>query len=224
MTGRQVLALSFGELTLPIDCLDPETELRLRAQLRRGKGRRRMVTVVPVPGDTQDVEGHTFAGTLRSVLVHVRMNETGESRPVRVQFPTSSDADHFRRNLLAAGVLAGSLALGSVGVASLANQGAGSAGTANAGSQVVQSVTRPNMDLVLPGNRYSGKSAVKATLELENPAALSNQDVTLPGSRYSGKAAIKATLDLEPAAPSDEQVVLPGSRYSGKASVEETLK
>ena len=225
MTGaRRTLALSFGELTLPIECLDPETEQRLRAQLRQGR-RRPKVTVVPTPGGEQDVEGHTFAGTLRTVLVHVRVGDSGTSQPVRVNFPTAGEADHFRRNLLATGVLAGTLALGTFGAASLANRPLADTGVTESQATVQTSVQSATQGVVLPGSPYSGKAAIAESLDLQQPGTLAEQQVLVPGNPFSGKAAVKESLDLGPAAaPADQEVVLPGSPYSGKAAVEESLK
>lgn len=221
--AMKALALSFGELTLPIDCLDPETEQRLRAQLREGKTRPK-VTVLPAPRGDQDVEGHTFAGTLRSVLVHVRVGESGEPQAVRVHFPSTGEAEHFRRNLLATGVLAGTLALGTFGAASLANKPLAESGVP--GSQaVVQTSVQSAGALVPPGSPYSGKAAVEESLDLQKLGALEEQQVLVPGNPYSGKAAVKESLELGPSAtPADQQVVLPGNPFSGKAAVEESLK
>ena len=222
--AMKALALSFGELTLPIDCLDPETEQRLRAQLRQGKTRPK-VTVLPAPRGDKDVEGHTFAGTLRSVLVHVRVGDSGEPQAVRVHFPSTGEAEHFRRNLLATGVLAGTLALGTFGAASLANRPLAEPGVPGSQATVQTSAQSATQGVVLPGSPYSGKAAITESLDLQQPGTLAEQQVLVPGNPFSGKAAVKESLDLGPAATAtDQEVVLPGSPYSGKAAVEESLK
>lgn len=104
-------ALSIAELgqTVPLTLRDPEADKRLRAALKD-----ETATVSVRLDDDADVEGHTFAGALRSVALrlHVDENDT-EGHAVSVHFPTAADADNFRKRLIATGIIAGSLVFAS---------------------------------------------------------------------------------------------------------------
>ena len=95
-----------ARLTFP----DPKTEQRIRAGLKTG----RTTSVRILPVERAEVEGHVLDS--QSVLVNLQLEgDDVEGHAINVHFPTAADADNFRRNVLAAGILAGTIVLGSAG-------------------------------------------------------------------------------------------------------------
>jgi hypothetical protein len=95
-----------ARLTFP----DPKTEQRIRAGLKTG----RATSVRIAPAERSDVEGHVLDS--QSVLVNLQLEgDDTEGHAINVHFPTAADADNFRRNVLAAGLLAGTIVIGSAG-------------------------------------------------------------------------------------------------------------
>lgn len=95
-----------ARLTFP----DPKTEQRIRAGLRTG----RATSVRIAPAERAEVEGHVLDS--QSVLVNLQLEgDDTEGHAINVHFPTAADADKFRRNVLAAGILAGTIVIGSAG-------------------------------------------------------------------------------------------------------------
>jgi hypothetical protein len=114
------LAIGDSEQMMPVGFPDPQTEERLREQLNTAAKQKLPVRIEL--SEQPDVEGNTFGATLRSVWVNVRM-DAGEivGPPISVHFPSAEEAALFRRRLIAAGVLAGTIAVASVGAIGLAN-------------------------------------------------------------------------------------------------------
>ena len=103
-----------GQQQVPLTFPDEKAEQRLRARLKTGQA----VAVRIAPTDSSDVQGHAL--DLSSVWVNLQLEgDDTEGHAIRVQFPTIADADRFRRNMLAAGILAGSIAIGSAGAIAL---------------------------------------------------------------------------------------------------------
>ena len=101
-----------GQQQVPLTFADPKAEQRLRARLNAG----RATPVRIAPADPADVQGHALDLTQESVWLNLQLEgDDTEGHAIRVQFPTVADADRFRRNMLAAGILAGSIAIGSAG-------------------------------------------------------------------------------------------------------------
>jgi len=99
--GQQPVRLTFP---------DPKTEQRLRAGLKTGRG----TSVRIAPAERSDVEGHVLDS--QSVLLSLQLEgDDTEGHAINVHFPTAADADNFRRNVIAAGILAGTIVLGSAG-------------------------------------------------------------------------------------------------------------
>jgi hypothetical protein len=99
--GQQPVRLTFP---------DPKTEQRLRAGLKTG----RATSVRIAPAERSDVEGHVLDS--QSVLLSLLLEgDDTEGHAINVHFPTAADADKFRRNVLAAGILAGTIVIGSAG-------------------------------------------------------------------------------------------------------------
>jgi hypothetical protein len=95
-----------ARLTFP----DPKTEERIRAGLKTG----RTTSVRIAPAERAEVEGHVLDS--QSVLVNLQLEgDDVEGHAINVHFPTAADADNFRRNVLAAGILAGTIVIGSAG-------------------------------------------------------------------------------------------------------------
>lgn len=119
--------LTIGDLDQVVSMAFPDaaTEQRLNARLRSGD--QRFVGVQIAPVDETDVTGHALAGAERSINVRVSLDEDDtEGHAISVHFPTTADADRFRRRLMTAGLLTGTIAIGSIGAVAVANMPAAS--------------------------------------------------------------------------------------------------
>ena len=99
-----------GEQPVRLSFPDPKTEERIRAGLKTGKP----TSVRIAPAARSDVEGHLLDSQTLLLNVLLEGDDT-EGHAINVHFPTAADADKFRRNMLAAGILAGTIVLGSAG-------------------------------------------------------------------------------------------------------------
>jgi len=109
-------ALTIGDQqqVVPMTFPDYKTEERLIARLNSSDGRALSVRITA--GEQSDVEGHAFDAALKSVWLKLQLEEDDtEGHAINVHFPTAAEADKFRRNLLAAGILAGAVVIGSAG-------------------------------------------------------------------------------------------------------------
>ena len=89
--------------------------------------------------DETDVSGHALAGAERSVFVRVNLDDDDtEGHAISVHFPTTADADRFRRRMITAGLLTGTIALGSIGAVAIANMPAASDVSFPANTQVYE--------------------------------------------------------------------------------------
>ena len=114
------LAIGDGREMMPVGFPDRVTEERLRDRLKTAA--KKTLAVRIELSEQPDVEGNTFGGTLRSVWVNVRLEADEIVGPaISVHFPTAEEAALFRRRLMAAGILAGTIAVASVGAIGLAN-------------------------------------------------------------------------------------------------------
>lgn len=114
--------LTIGDLeqVVPMAFPDGETERQLNARLRSGDDRAIKVRIAPA--SDADVEGHALAGAERSLVIKVGLDEDDtEGHAISVHFPTAAEAETFRRRLVAAGLLTGTIAIGSVGAVAIAN-------------------------------------------------------------------------------------------------------
>jgi len=101
---------------MPIAFPDQASEQRLRKSLAGSTGGALSVRITEA--QPADVEGHAL--DLSSVWVRLQLEgDDTEGHAIRVQFPTAADADKFRRSVLMAGILAGSVVLGSAGAIAL---------------------------------------------------------------------------------------------------------
>ena len=107
-----------GQQQVPLTFPDEKAEQRLRARLKAGEA----LSVRIAPTDASDVQGHALDLTQESVWLNLQLEgDDTEGHAIRVQFPTVADADKFRRNMLAAGVLAGSIVIGSAGAIAISS-------------------------------------------------------------------------------------------------------
>lgn len=107
-----------GQQQMPLTFPDEQAEQRLRARLKAGQA----LSVRIAPTDASDVQGHALDLTQESVWLNLQLEgDDTEGHAIRVQFPTVADADKFRRNMLAAGVLAGSIVIGSAGAIAISS-------------------------------------------------------------------------------------------------------
>jgi hypothetical protein len=101
-----------GQRQVPLAFPDEKAEQRLRARLRTGQA----MSVRIAPTEPSDVQGHSLDLAKDSIWLKLLLEgDDTEGHAIRVTFPTAADADKFRRNMLAAGVLAGSIVLASAG-------------------------------------------------------------------------------------------------------------
>ena len=105
-----------GERRMPLAFPDEKAEQRLRARLSTGQA----LSVRIAPTEPSDVQGHALDLAKDSIWLKLLLEgDDTEGHAIRVTFPTVADADKFRRNMLAAGVLAGSIVLASAGAIAL---------------------------------------------------------------------------------------------------------
>ena len=128
MTTNEGLALTIGDLrqVIPMAFPDPSVEERFRSMLRSGDDEALAVRITAP--DESDVEGHAYGATQRSVWIRVGVGDGDdtEGHAISVHFPTTADADRFRRRLMTAGLLTGTIAIGSLGAVAVANMPAAS--------------------------------------------------------------------------------------------------
>ncbi|HEX5039448.1 MAG TPA: hypothetical protein VFW95_04890 [Candidatus Limnocylindria bacterium] len=122
--------------------VDPDDAAWLQEKLRREPGSTRL----EIRYDDADTEGH--GNTNPRFKVILEGDDDTEGHAIALNFPTREEADAFRKRLMLAGVLAGTIAVGAVGGMGLANMsndaaGAGAASTAVSGSDWTQ-VERPD--------------------------------------------------------------------------------
>ena len=80
---------------------------------------------IRLPADDDDTEGH-LASAIVSVLVSGDDDDT-EGHAISLQFPSVKAANDFRRNVMAAGLITATIALGAIGGAALGSAAGGAA-------------------------------------------------------------------------------------------------
>lgn len=176
---QESLALTIGDQQqiVPMTFSDRRAEERFRAAVNSNARKALSVRITPAP--QSDVEGHAFDASLKSVWLKVELDEDDtEGHAISVRFPTAQDADKFRRNLLAAGVLVGAMVVGSAGAMALGNNPAAPGVTAPverpainqpvnginpATGKPLRSGFQEGVDLGAVGAAGSGASAAAAT-------------------------------------------------------------
>jgi hypothetical protein len=113
--------LTIGEQQVAMELGDARAEARLRDRLAKRSG---SIPVRLAPAPASDVEGHVFQVAQRSVAINLQMDDDDdvEGHAISLRFPSLEEAEKFRRNLLAAGVIAGTLVLGSAGAIAITSQ------------------------------------------------------------------------------------------------------
>lgn len=159
MTETEGISLTIGDLrqVIPMAFPDPAVEERFRARLKSADDK--SVRVRIMSPDEGDVEGHAFSATLRSVWVKIQLDEDDvEGHAISVHFPTVDEADKFRKRLMAAGLVAGAVVLGSVGAIAVSNLPTANV-SAPAQTQVYE---RPAGAGFLEGTDAAGAAAIGA--------------------------------------------------------------
>jgi len=110
--------------------VEPDDAAWLQEKLRREPGSTR----VELRYDDNDVEGH--GGSNPRYKVILAGDDDTEGHAMTLNFPTREEAEAFRKRLMLAGVLAGTIVLGAAGGIGLANM-SNDAGTLGAGSTAV---------------------------------------------------------------------------------------
>ncbi len=112
--------LTIGDQRVAMEIADPKAEGRLRERIAKRNG---PISVRLAPAQAADVEGHVFQVAQRSVAINLQMDDDDvEGHAISLHFPSLEEAEKFRRNLLAAGVIAGTLVVGSAGAIAISSQ------------------------------------------------------------------------------------------------------
>ncbi len=126
-----------GQRQMPLAFPDEKAEQRLRARLSTGQ---QLSVRFASPTEPSDVQGHSLDLAKDSIWLKLLLEgDDTEGHAIRVTFPSVADADKFRRNMLAAGVLAGSIVLGSAGAIALTSHRAADVSTISSGTVTTQS-------------------------------------------------------------------------------------
>jgi hypothetical protein len=119
-TGTEGYTLTIGDLSQVVPMAFPDATVAQQLAARLKSGDDQALSVRITPAEESDVEGH-----LRSSAVSITIqldDDDVEGHAMSVHFPSSAEADRFRRRLMAVGLLAGTIAIGSAGAAVIANQ------------------------------------------------------------------------------------------------------
>jgi hypothetical protein len=144
MSGSQeghALTIGDQQQVVPITFPD-QTEKSLRGRLSRSGGKPLSVRISPA--EKSDVEGHALDSKSVSLNLQLEGDDTA-GHAISLHFPTAEEADKFRRNLLLAGILAGTIVVGSAGAIAITSQPATSAPVDQS-----QTYERPGANAVSP--------------------------------------------------------------------------
>ena len=138
-------------------------------EMLESRGGQPLSVILGIADDGNDVEGH---GQGQSVALSLQLSEDDTSgHAISVRFPTADDAARFRRNLILAGALAASVALGTTGALVISGQ---PASPADSGMWNAPAYERPagrgmleGEDLVLPA--AAGAAAADAAVNAIDP-------------------------------------------------------
>jgi hypothetical protein len=180
--------LTIGDQRVAMAISDPQTEARLRERIAKRSG---AISVRLAPASASDVEGHVFQAAQRSVAINLQMDEDDvEGHAISLRFPTLEEADKFRRNLIAAGVLAGTLVVGSAGAIAITSQ---PAATDVSPVQATQAYERPAGHGMLPGADIAAPEAAAPA----QAAAVTGVD---PATGQPARTGLQQGVDLGTAA------------------------
>ena len=181
-----------GQRQMPLAFPDEKAEQRLRARLSTGQ----QLSVRIAPTEPSDVQGHSLDVAKDSVWLKLMLEgDDTEGHAIRVTFPTAADADKFRRNMLAAGVLAGSIVLGSAGAIALTSNQA-----ADVNLDVSAPVTTQAQYMAPAGQSYAIPSGINPATDM--PWRSGFQDGSDEGLSSAGAAgAADEVILTDPAVP-----------------------
>ena len=166
--------LSIGDQQpVPMTFPDQKAEQRLRARLKGSVGSRLAVRITP--SERPDVEGHALDAALDSVWVNLEVDgDDTEGHAIRLNFPSAADADRFRRNVLTAGILAGSMIIASAGAIAITSNvprdGGGYTLDPETNQQQVQSFSVPTGIDPATGRPYGRGFLERSDGEMSGPA------------------------------------------------------
>jgi hypothetical protein len=119
-TGSEGFTLTIGDLRQVVPMAFPDATVAQQLAARLKSGDEKALAIRIAPAEESDVEGHLRS---TSVSINVQLDDDDvEGHAMSVHFPTVAEADRFRKRLIAVGLLAGTIALGSAGAAVIANQ------------------------------------------------------------------------------------------------------
>jgi hypothetical protein len=186
---------------------DAAGERQLQGRLKSGDNQAISVRITPL--EQPDVEGHAFGDALRSVWVQVHLDDDDvEGHAISMHFPTTSDADRFRKRLLAAGLLTGAIVLGSAGAVAVANQPASSGATIPAQAQAYQA---PVGHGFVEGADISGMAGTAADSVAGTAIGASAID---PATNRPARSGLQAGADVGTGAAADTGSVAPASGHN----------
>lgn len=178
MSGSQeghALTIGDQQQVVPMTFLDHKNEQRLQARLKSSQGRALLVRITPA--ELSDVEGHALDA--QSVWLNLQLEgDDTEGHAINVHFPTAADADKFRRNVLLAGILAGTIVIGSAGAIAITSQPATS--TPIDQSEVYQAPALQGADIATGINPATGKPWRSGFQERSDGVLTGPGDAALP--------------------------------------------
>jgi hypothetical protein len=208
--SEQGFALTIGDLNqvIPMAFPDAAGERQLQGRLKSGDNQAISVRITPL--DPPDVEGHAFGDALHSVWVQVHLDDDDvEGHAISMHFPTTSDADRFRKRLLAAGLLTGAIVLGSAGAVAVANQPASSGSTIPAQTQAYQA---PVGHGFVEGADISGMAGAAADSAVGT--AIGGASAIDPATNRPARSGLQAGADVGMGAAADTGSVAPASGHN----------
>ncbi|HYM52306.1 MAG TPA: hypothetical protein VEW45_02330 [Candidatus Dormibacteraeota bacterium] len=154
---------------------------------------------IRIPADDDDTEGH-LAAAIVSVVINDDDDDT-EGHALRLQFPSVKEADQFRRNVMAAGLITATIALGAIGGAAL-----GSA----AGNAVNDSAAISGQSSVANQGQFTVENQGGTALSQRQAANQGQYDATNMGGTPAAAAANQGQYDATnmggtPAAAAENQ-------------------
>lgn len=172
MTGMQAGSTVFTIDGGPMGTIEfgtTDDARRLRELLERRAGESLPITLGYRGDPDSDVEGHAMDPSVALTLQLDGDDTTGHA--ISVRFPTADDAARFRRNMILAGALAASVALGSAGAIVISGQ---AGAPADSGIWQVPVYERPagrgmlqGEDLIVPAGAAAGAAAESAVSSID---------------------------------------------------------
>jgi hypothetical protein len=156
--------------------VEPDDATWLQDKLRREPGSTRL----DLRYDDADTEGH--GSSYPKIRVIVESDDDTEGHAIALNFPSREEAEAFRKRLMLAGVLAGTIAIGAVGGMGLANLSSGDAASAGAASTAVSGsdwsqVERPDAaSITAAGSAWTSEERPAAVTVSDDGSASTDAD------------------------------------------------